>query len=418
MVGVAFLCDFVAVGFFFYSYGVFFKALAGEFAGSRLGVSLGLTVNSVVGAMAAPYLGRLLDRVSIRRIMLGGAFATSLGFVLLSRIQTPWQYYLLLGSFVALGLNAMGGMAAAKLVTNWFVARRGAALGIATIGISFSGLVMPAVATWLVAHVGWRGGFLVYGAATLLLVAPVVAFVVVDRPEQVGERPDGGRRDGDAGSSATLPERVWRTREIVVSRNFWAIGLSFSLCFACLSAVLTHLVPHATDLGIGPYRAAGLLSAAAAAGMTAKPVFGWLIDHSEPRLAIGASLAAQLLGVLLLLGGDEPRELLAAALVFGFGMGGVIPLQGAITGIAFGRLSFGKVSGLMRPLMVPISALGVPFAGWVHDRWHDYAPAFQLFVILYAVAAMILVGFRAGDGTQPAFSPRGPVASRAPAPRD
>jgi hypothetical protein len=36
MVLVAFCIDFVAVGFFFYSYGVFFKAIAADFGGSRL----------------------------------------------------------------------------------------------------------------------------------------------------------------------------------------------------------------------------------------------------------------------------------------------------------------------------------------------------------------------------------------------
>ncbi len=396
MVGVAFLCDFVAVGFFFYSYGVFFKALAVDFGGSRLGVSLGLTVSSTVGAIVAPYLGHVLDRVSIRRTMLAGAVSVSLGFALLSRIETAWQYYLVLGTFVALGLNAMGGLAAAKLVANWFVMRRGSALGIATIGISFSGLVMPVVATWLIARVGWRGGFLVYAATTLLLVVPIVALFVVDRPEVLGQRPDGDSPGSPATGLGGIPERVWSTREIVGSRDFWSIGFSFALCFASLSAVLTHLVPHATDLGVSSYRAAGMLSAAAAAGVGGKVLFGWLIDRVEPRLAIGASLAAQLAGVLLLLAGNSPFELLAAALVFGFGMGGVIPLQGAATGLAFGRLSFGKVSGLMRPVMIPISLLGVPLAGWIYDRFGSYTPAFQLFVALYLLAAGFLAGFRPG----------------------
>ena len=60
MVLVAFCIDFVAVGFFFYSYGVFFKAIAADFGGSRLGVAIGLTVTSTVGAVVAPYVGRAL----------------------------------------------------------------------------------------------------------------------------------------------------------------------------------------------------------------------------------------------------------------------------------------------------------------------------------------------------------------------
>ena len=62
MVTVAFFVDFIAVGFFFYSYGVFFKAIAAEFGDSRLGVALGLTVTSAVGALVAPMVGRALDK--------------------------------------------------------------------------------------------------------------------------------------------------------------------------------------------------------------------------------------------------------------------------------------------------------------------------------------------------------------------
>lgn len=58
MVAVAFFVDFIAVGFFFYSYGVFFKALATEFGGARFDVSLGLTLVNAVGAVLAPFWGR------------------------------------------------------------------------------------------------------------------------------------------------------------------------------------------------------------------------------------------------------------------------------------------------------------------------------------------------------------------------
>jgi MFS family permease len=404
MVAVAFVCDFVATGFFFYSYGVFFKALAGDFGGSRLGVSLGLTISGAVGALAAPTLGSLLDRTSIRRTMIVGALAVSTGFVLLSRVGALWQYYLVLASFVAIGLNAMGGLAAAKLVANWFVARRGAALGVATVGISFSGLVMPPVATWMVASVGWRGGFLAYGVATLLVVVPVVALGAIDRPEILGQTPDGERAPAAAGDHPRL-ERSWRTDEILGSHNFWATALCFALAFASLSAVLTHLVPHATDAGIPPYQAAWALSAAAGTGMASKVAFGWLSDRLDARVAVGGSLAAQFVGVLLLLRSHDLTGLLAAALVFGFGMGGIVPLQSAVTGIAFGRLSFGKVSGLMRPFMIPVGALGVPMAGWIHDRTDSYELAFRLFLLLYLLAGASAASLRLGGAGSRRASP-------------
>ncbi|MEE3109631.1 MAG: MFS transporter, partial [Pseudomonadota bacterium] len=141
MVAVAFFVDFIAVGFFFYSYGVFFKALATEFGGARFDVSLGLTLVNAVGAVLAPFLGQALDRYPIKYVIAAGTAAMSLGFCLLSLVTARWQFYLILSTLLGFGLNAMGGLATAKLVANWFDRGRGMALGVATMGISLSGVL-------------------------------------------------------------------------------------------------------------------------------------------------------------------------------------------------------------------------------------------------------------------------------------
>ena len=145
MVVVAFLVDFIAVGFFFYSYGVFFKAIAADFGDSRLGVALGITLTQGIGALLAPFIGRALDHFPLRVVIASGAISMGVGFSLLGLVSTPLQFYLVLGVFIGYGGGAMGQLATSKLVSNWFVAKRGMALGIAATGISVSGVVMPAV---------------------------------------------------------------------------------------------------------------------------------------------------------------------------------------------------------------------------------------------------------------------------------
>ncbi len=186
MVGVAFFVDFIAVGFFFYSYGVFFKAIATEFGDSRLGVSIGISVTQGAGALLAPFIGRALDRYPLKRVMGTGAFAMGTGFVLLGFVQTPLQFYLILGVFIGFGAGAMGQLATSKLVSNWFVLKRGTALGIAATGISVSGVLMPATTAWLIGEFGWRNGFLTYGIITLVVVVPLVLRLVISRPEDIG----------------------------------------------------------------------------------------------------------------------------------------------------------------------------------------------------------------------------------------
>ena len=120
--------------------------------------------------MLAPFIGRALDRYPLKRIMALGALSMGTEFALLSVVQSPFQFYLVLGIFVGFGAGAMGQLATSKLVSNWFVRKRGTALGIAAAGISVSGVILPNISAYLVTEFGWRSGFLVYGLVTLTLV--------------------------------------------------------------------------------------------------------------------------------------------------------------------------------------------------------------------------------------------------------
>ena len=216
MVAVAFFVDFIAVGFFFYSYSVFFKSIAAEFGDSRLGVSIGISVTQGVGALLAPFIGRALDRFPLKRIMAAGAVSMGTGFLLLGLVQTPLQFYLVLGVFIGFGAGAMGQLATSKLVSNWFVLKRGTALGIAATGISVSGVLMPATTAWLIGEFGWRNGFVAYGVITLVIVVPLILRLVVSRPEDLGLLPDG------ATEAATLPppKQLFAPPSIFATRTF------------------------------------------------------------------------------------------------------------------------------------------------------------------------------------------------------
>ncbi len=406
IVAVAFVAHFVSVGFVFYSYGVFFKALAAEFGGSRLGVSLGLALMNVAGAVVSPLLGRVLDHGSIRHVMALGSLLLATGFVLFSQITALWQFYALLATFFALGSPMLGGLAGSTLVSNWFVERRGTALGIAATGISFSGLVMAPAATALIAGIGWRPSLLLYAALTLLLL-PLVWWLVVNRPEDLGLAPDGfalphlvtGRADEPMlplapGDQLTDHAKrfEWSARGVFADPNFWVMALAVALNFCANGAMLTHVIPHATDIGYDPLSASYVLSTMAGCGVIGKVGFGWLADQMSKRAAFWLASGLQAIGTAGVLVATSYSALIAAAAVFGVGMGGLVPLWGALLGAAFGRASFGRVMGLMSPVMVPIQSAGIPFAGLVFDRNGSYEFAFAVFVGLY-LASIAVLGF-------------------------
>ena len=398
MVLVAFSIDFVAVGFFFYSYGVFFKAIAEDFGGSRLGVAIGLTVTNAVGAIAAPYVGRALDKYPLRNVMGIGALFMAFGFLGLSFVQNELQFYLVLGLFIGFGASSMGNLATSKLVTNWFDKRRGTALGIAAAGVSLSGVIMPYISAELIENFGWRQGFLVYSAFTFLVVVPLIFRLVISRPEDVGLRPDGAMPiKFDDGSILPPVEKAppkMRLLELFKEHNFRMIVLTFSLLFCSMSATLTHMIPRLTDFGYTLVEASVVMSLCAGFGVVGKLSFGWLSDRLSVRKVMAIVIFMQFTGQYLMFSSLDYLTFAIGASMFGYGVGGVVPMHGAVVGKTFGRDRFGAVLGLMRPAMFPIQILGVPFAGWIFDVTGSYDVAFQVFLGLYFLAALAVSFYR------------------------
>ena len=421
IVSVVFLTHFISVGLVFYSYGVFFKSLVSDFGGSRFGVATGLAVMNLTIAAVSPLLGRLVDRSSIRHIMCGGAALMAIGFLAASRIEALWQFYLIMGTLLALGSVMLGAIPGSTLVANWFSERRGMALGMAGMGISLSGLAMAPVATRLIESIGWRNTFVVYAALTLVTVIPAVWWVIVNRPEQMRLAPDGGELSSGTPEAAPLPAPAprhpsvaasppapaWSTREALREPNFWVIAIFVGLNFFANGAVLTHIIPHATDIGFDPNAAAWVLSTMAGFGVIGKVLFGWLVDRLPKRVALWLASGLQGVGVALVYSVSEYPSLLLAGAVFGLGMGGIIPLWGATIGAGFGRHAFGRVMGLMIPVMVPIHILGIPYAGLIYDRTGNYQIAFITFLGAYALAMTATLFLRLPEVEPGAHARRG-----------
>ncbi len=176
--------------------------------------------------------------------------------------------------------------------------------------------------------------------------------------------------------------------------NFWVIALVVGLNFCANGAVLTHIIPYATDIGFEPMKAAWVLSTMAGFGVLGKVLFGWIADRVPKRVAIWIATGLQGLGVVLISNVQEYGSLLLAGTIFGLGMGGVIPLWGALIGAGFGRQAFGRVMGLMGPVMLPVHILGIPYAGWIYDRTGSYEIAFLTFIGIYVLAIAVLLLLR------------------------
>lgn len=377
-----------------YTRGIFLKPIAESLDASRLELSLGFTLTAAVVAVTGPLAGYLVDRLNLRRLMVGFVLWTVAGYMCLAMVGSKWQLYVVLGLFFGLGTFHLSGAAVPKLIVNWFERQRGLALSIVAMGASVAGALAPPLAIALIEAIGWRGTLVVFGAATLLVVLPMVAVWVRSVPSELGLEPDGDALLVQVPGDVVKVDKRWRRGEYLKAPAFWGIVLIFGLMGCNFSAISLHLFAHLTDIGIEAAPASIILSAMATLAVVSKPVFGRLLDRFDSRISVAISLSAQILGIALLLTLSSYWALLGALVIFGAGYGGMVPLRNALTAQHFGRLSFGEVAGAGRAASAPLGMLGMPFAGWIFDRYQSYEIAFSVFLALYVVACLGMLMLR------------------------
>lgn len=392
IVAVAFLTHCLNVGCVFYSFGVFFTPLIQEFGWSRAQISWGFSSVSIVGALWSPFVGRIVDRHGPRPSQLFGALVLGSTFMLLSRVHSLGQYYLLMALFVSLGSTALGPIPSNSAVAGWFLRRRGRALGFATAGISMGGVIFVPLAQTLISRLGWRQAFVALGALVISVALAPIAFVMRKPPAELP--PEERMPGGDTPGLAFEIEHSVTARDAVRDPNFWLIAGAFSLTVMGLSAILLHQMPLLMDFGVSPAHAALALGATAGVGVVGKLGFGALLERVEQRRVIVGCFLAQAAGLLLLPFARMPAFLAAYVLVYGYAMGGNATLQATVLGECFGRRHYGAIAGRMGPIIVFSQAVAVPLVGWLRDRTGSYVPAIAAIEVMTLAAALCISRLR------------------------
>ena len=393
MVGIALFADFCVVGFAFQSYPVIQLILAEEMELSRFLATLTIPGFMLISAITMPVVGKLLDTYSIRSVLILGSFVYGLSLISLYFVNSYTAFIIIFVLPIALGASLMGNLSVSKLVSRWFREYTGRALGIAALGVSFSGLVMPNLTNYLLIDLGlsWREAYLYYGLFTLIINAPLFRYLVIDNPEDVDQLPDGKSHSDQQDLSEDAGED-WTLKQLLNDRNFWVLSFVFALQFCAMMAVLAHITFYASERGWAE-QAAWIFSMYAVPAMISKLVFGWLIENKmDARLAVSTSLVIQLVGTLLILGSDSPNQLSFIIALFGFGGGAALPLSNILFNKVYTQKSFGFSRGTAQPFISIFQVSGTPVVALMFDAYGNYQSAF-LFLCSLLVLATIVIWF-------------------------
>src|SRR5262249_40069044 len=155
------------------SFAVLLVPVADSFGWGR-GVTAGaLSLQALMRALCAVPVGAALDRWPSRWVFAGAAALAGIGLALAALAREPWQLYLTLGLLAGVGLAAFQITSEAVVIANWFVSRRGLAIGIVTAGIGLGMLVLVPLTQMVVSLAGWRAAFLGLAAVFVLGIVPL-----------------------------------------------------------------------------------------------------------------------------------------------------------------------------------------------------------------------------------------------------
>lgn len=371
----------------FYSFGVFFKPMLEEFGWTRAMTSGAYSLNMILWGSLSIITGRLNDRFGPRIVITACGFIFGAGYLLMSRISTLWQFYLFYGVIIAIGLSGCF-TPIASTVTRWFTKRRGLATGIVISGIGVGTIIIPPLASQLISIYGWRTSYTILGITTLVLLIISAQFLRRD-PEQMGQMPYGEDKLKPKGSVSKTGG--FSLQEAISTRRFWVLCAVFFCYGFIVHTIMVHIVTHATDLGIAPVVASGILAAIGGISIAGRIGVGSVADKIGNKRSLLVNFFLLAISLLWLLAVRELGAFYLFAAVFGFPYGGLAIFNSLMTAEVFGLKAHGAIMGLVTFVYTTGSAIGPVLAGHIFDITGSYNSAFMI------TAALGVAGFIAAS---------------------
>ena len=372
-----------------FSFGVFIKSIEGDFDLTRAATSTLFSVYMVFGGIFTILGGWALDRYGPRLIILLMGLLTGLSLVLLSQTNSLWQLFITYSLLLAVGTSALY-VVIMSTVSRWFDKKRGLALGIAGSGAGLGMVVMAPFATFLISNLDWRMAYMVLGLIAWFIVIPLSRLLKRD-PYEIGALPDGAEAaEKPKIEETSLQASDFSLLQAIRTRSFWLFIFAWLLFASSLFLVLTHLVPHVTDIGFSAVEAAAVLSLMGGTTTAGRVLLGTVSDRIGRKVTAIICTLTQAGALVWLIWAQELWMLYLFAVIYGFAYGGIGPCLAALVGDTFGLGKLGAILGVLDVGFGTGAAIGPVVGGLIFDLSGSYFVAFVLGAVVMVLVTLLV----------------------------
>lgn len=258
-----------------------------QFGWSRGTISLAISINLALYGLAGPFAAAAMQRFGVRPTLLAALATLAAGVGLSSMMTSPWHMVAIWGVLVGGATGVAALTLSATVVNRWFTTHRGLAMGILTASSATGQLVFLPVLAAISERVGWQPVVLIVAGAAVLVI-PLVAWLLPERPASLALRPIGETAEQPPASTAPPKNPIKVAFSTLGSasktRDFWLLFFSFFICGASTNGYVgTHLIAMCADYGMTQVQGASLLAAMGIFDLFGTTLSGWLSDRFNAR---------------------------------------------------------------------------------------------------------------------------------------
>ena len=367
----------------------FIYPMSEELGWSRSLIAGAASLGGLAASAASPLVGWMVDRYGARTVLTVAVLVLGLSTFSLAWATVPIAFYVALATGRVIFSSPIQ-IASTVVVSRWFVRLRGRATGLLFMSHAVGMSTFPLLSAFVIANWGWPRSWMVLGVLVWVLGLIPVSLLVIQRPEDVGLRPDGDPQPAEEESKAREDhgEVQWSTREAIRTAALWVLALAGGALFMVQAGVNIHLGAFFRDQGLSIAVSTLGVSLNGAFMGVGSLFWGWLVERAPVRYVYAAT--ALLMGVVAALFPmvDAPWKALALSAAMGAGLGGSLVVPSVAYAQYFGRRSLGTIRGLTEPFVSLGQAVGAILSGVVFDLTGSYTAAFLAFGALAGATAV------------------------------